>query len=313
MVRVRILPGVLKKYLKKTYIHEKSLKTNPQDDFYNLQLLLYAGSRQITKILYNTSITPHQVILISMVFGILGSVMMVNSEFYVILTGSVLLFFKNILDKVDGSLARAKGMDSRKGRFYDSISDFVVTLSMFSAIAYELYQKYENLTVVLIAFIAMIFSMLQCSYFIFYQVSFIIITGKKTVNRLIERVTEHDLISLDKWTIFLQKVFQIIYGWQDLLFYKLDGILLGKLSKNSKCRDDVIRGIWYKNKLFLTMASSLSIGTHIFLICICSLMRNFELYLFMNLIIMNLLLILSVFYHYKSTFRKINDLSDKKI
>jgi phosphatidylglycerophosphate synthase len=287
--------------VEKNFQYEKTLKTKPEDSFLNLQQYLFITSKQITKLLYHTPVTPHFVILLSMIFGIGASYLIIQDSKLLVIAGAVLLFYKNVLDKVDGSLARAKGLDSRRGRFYDSISDFIVTFTSFSAISYKLFLKYENPAVFVIGFSALICSMLQCSYFIFYQVSFIKYTGKETVNRLIESVTEDDVKRQDKFTTLLQRIFLLIYGWQDILFAALDNFLYKKLDMTAhKAGKGKLNKAWYYNKSFLTLASSLSIGTHIFLICISAVFDMFEYYLFMNLICMNLLVILSVIYHYYS-------------
>lgn len=301
--------------------YENTLKTKPGYNFLNLQQYLFIGSKTLTKIFFYSKISPHTVILISMLLGVAGSYLMVQSSNFAVIAGAVMLFYKNVLDKVDGSLARAKGLDSRRGRFYDSISDFIVTLASFTVISYSLYIQYDSYFVFIAGFAAMIFSMLQCSYFIFYQLSFIKTSGKQTVNRLIEDVSEVDLIKYDKWTILLQRVFLLIYGWQDKLFYHIDLLLLKRLLNKSNstfnkstgekfvpdsAHNNFLRSIWYSNKPFLTLSSSLSIGTHIFLICISAVIGRFDYYIFVNLIFMNLLLILSVAYHFKSTINKLN-------
>ncbi len=287
--------------------YEKTLKTPVDNQFLNLQSFLFVTSKQLTALSYKLGVNPHQVILLSMLFGLAASVLIVQQSIAAVLAGALLLFYKNVLDKVDGSLARAKGLDSRRGRFYDSISDFIVTLASFSAIAYSLYAEYNSIYIVAAVYAAMVTSMLQCSYFIFYQVSFIKLSGKNTVNRLIESVTPEDVASQDKWTTFLQRVFQLIYGWQDRIFYELDKKLFARYSsgkQNSFSREQ-IEISWYGNKRFLTIASSLSIGTHIFLICLAAITRRFEYYIFVNLICMNLLLLLSVIFHYKSAKKQL--------
>lgn len=285
---------------------EKTLKTKPEDSFLNLQSFLFITSKQITRLLFYTPATPHFVILVSMLFGVTASFLFMQESKILVIAGAVLLFYKNVLDKVDGSLARAKGMDSRRGRFYDSISDFIVTLASFSAISYKLFLEYNLPVIFIIGFAAMLFSMLQCSYFIYYQVSFIKYTGKETVNRIIETVTDEDIKNQDKWTTFLQRVFMIIYGWQDILFAALDNAVYKRLEISvPKPKLNELNNAWYRNKPFLTLASSLSIGTHVFFICIAAVFNALEYYMFVNLILMNLLLILSVIYHYISTKNKL--------
>lgn len=287
----------------KEFSYEKTLKTSADNSFLNLQSFLFITSKQITKLFYHTRVSPHFVILLSMIFGITASYLIIQNDKALVIAGAVLLFYKNVLDKVDGSLARAKGVDSRRGRFYDSISDFIVTVTTFSAITYKLYLQYNEMYIIVIGFAAMIFSMLQCSYFIFYQVSFIKMTGKDTVNRLIETVTPDDIKKQDKWTIFLQRIFMVIYGWQDIMFAALDNWLYKKLEMIHG--GEALNRALYQNKPFLTIASSLSIGTHIFLICISAIFNVLEYYLFVNLILMNLLLILSVIYHYQSAKKQL--------
>ncbi len=304
------------------FAYEKTLKISSENDFLNLQQFLFITSKQLTKFFYYSKVTPHQVILLSMIFGVSASYLIIQPEKFYAFFGAILLFYKNVLDKVDGSLARAKGLDSRRGRFYDSISDFIVTFTSFTAISVHLYLSWQSPLAFLIGYSAMICSMLQCSYFIYYQVSFIKSTGKNTVNRLIETVTDEDKIMQDKWTTILQKIFMLIYGWQDKFFYSLDKYLFTKftlrltrsvnrnpaLSKIPRFPDfNCLAGAgqsWYQNKSFLTIASSLSIGTHIFLICISAIIGRFDYYIFVNLILMNLLLILSVVYHYKSSLNQ---------
>lgn len=284
---------------------EKTLKTHPEDTFFNVQSMFFVTSKQITKLLYYTHVTPHQVIFISMIFGITASYLIIQNNFTLVIIGAILLFYKNVLDKVDGSLARAKGIDSRRGRFYDSISDFIVTLTTFSAISYKLYIIYNSPWVFVTGFAAMIFSMLQCSFFIYYQVAFIKFSGKETINRLIEIVTDEDIRNEEKWTLFLQRIFLIIYGWQDKLFASLDNFFYKRIEMSSPGSKSQIDKTWYANKPFLTMASSLSIGTHIVLICIFALIGRFDVYFFVNLILLNLLLISVIIYHITSVKSKL--------
>lgn len=280
----------------KEFSYTKTIKYKEGETFLNFQNFLLFSSKRITKFLYHTPVTPHKVILFSMIIGIVSSILIIQSNIIFVIAGAVILFYKNVLDKVDGSLARAKNMASRRGRFYDSISDFIVSFALFTAIGFKLNLVYHSVWVWVMVYIALITSMLQCSYFVFYEVAFIKQTGKKTINRLIERVTDEDLKSEDKFTILLQRIFQLIYGWQDYIMYNLDKIFISKLKRNYTI--SVLEDIWYKDKSFLSVSSLLCIGTHMFLIAVFAVIGSFECYLFVNLIVLNLLLIFCVLYHY---------------
>jgi hypothetical protein len=278
------------------FSYSDTIKYKEGETFLNFQNYLLYSSKQITKFLYNTPVTPHHVILFSMVIGVVSSVLIIQNSMIVVITGAVLLYYKNVLDKVDGSLARAKNTASRRGRFYDSISDFIVSFALFTAIGVKLNYVYHSFWIWVICYLALITSMFQCSYFIYYEVAFIKQTGKDTINRLIERVTDEDLKSEDELTILLQRIFQIVYGWQDYLVFSIDKFFISKLKQNQSISG--LEDIWYKDKPFLSVSSLLSIGTHMFLIAVFAVIGSFEYYLFMNLIVLNLLLIFCVLYHY---------------
>jgi hypothetical protein len=290
----------------KEFSYQDTIKYHADDTFFNFQQYLLITSKQITKLLYYTPVTPHQVILFSMFIGVLSSFLIIGENIIVVITGAVLLFYKNVLDKVDGSLARSKNLVSRRGRFYDSISDFIVSLFLFTTISCKLNQSYNSIWVWIAGYTALVTSMFQCSFFIYYEVAFIKQSGKNTINRLIETVTEADLQNEDKLTILLQRIFQFIYGWQDYLICKTDCFFLAKLEKKfvSGSADELknqitnFKNLWYRDKSFLSITSLLCIGTHMFLIALFAVIGKFEYYLVLNLIFLNLLLIFSVFYHY---------------
>lgn len=298
---------------KKVFSYQDTIKYHADDTFFNFQNFLLITSKQITRFLYNTPVTPHQVILFSLLIGILSSLLIIQENKIIVILGAVLLFYKNVFDKVDGSLARSKNMASRKGRFYDSISDFIVSFFLFTMIGCKLNSIYQSYWVWAICYTALITSMLQCSFFIYYEVAFIKQSGKNTINRLLENVTDDDLQNEDKLTILLQRIFQFIYGWQDYLVYRLDRLYLESLVKkfNYSVEGELenqisnIKILWYSDKSFLTISSLLAIGSHMFLIALFAVTGRFEYYLVLNLIFWNLLLIFSVCYHYYNTKGKL--------
>ena len=67
-------------------------------------------------LVYRTPLTPNQVTLLAMIFGLAaGSLWLVGSP-TLMLVGGVLLWTSSILDGADGILARAKQMQSELGR-----------------------------------------------------------------------------------------------------------------------------------------------------------------------------------------------------
>lgn len=283
--------------------YQKTLKTRSEKEYVNLQMYLLVSSRTITRLLYYTPVTPHHVILFSLILGVTASVLFVKDSMPLVVIGAVMLFYKNVFDKVDGSLARAKGLATRKGRFYDSLSDFIVSVCLFAAVGYSLATAYNNSFMYLVSFAALISSLLQCSFFVYYDVTYVKFSGKNSINRLTEEITAEDLVNEDRFTLFLQRIFQLIYGWQDKIFYCLDmkcyNSLRVQFVKN-ETQESRLSLLWYYHKKFLTLSSSLGIGTHMVLIALFAIIGRFDYYIVLNLILMNLLLIFAFTYHYVS-------------
>ena len=135
---------------------------------------------------------------------------------------------KLFLDNVDGPLARLRGEESRFGRFLDSFSDFVVSVLVYSAITFRMAQDSSNPGFIwMLGILALVSSLLQCSYWVYYYVSYTDWVGSYEKNRRDETVTETDRREvesgeLSEMVLFLQRFHNIAYGWQDGLIAALD-------------------------------------------------------------------------------------------
>ena len=69
-----------------------------------------------------TSISPNQITVFKLVLSVVGAFCLF---FYSLLWGGVLLLLSNILDHVDGQLARVKGLSSTLGKALDDASDYI--------------------------------------------------------------------------------------------------------------------------------------------------------------------------------------------
>jgi phosphatidylglycerophosphate synthase len=135
----------------------------------------------------------------------------------------ILLSCKDMLDSADGQLARAKKAFSRAGRFLDSIGDITVNVAVFAAIAWTLtfLREGAGLWVVPAWGAAFLFLSLRVSYHVLYQTSFLHLSAAYTGNRTSEEIRDEDL-KADSSTVALQRVFLLLYGWQDRLMARLD-------------------------------------------------------------------------------------------
>lgn len=86
------------------------------------------------KLIYPTNITPNQISVVSMVFGILTGVMFGFGTHKSFMLGAVALLISNVLDCADGQLARLKKNGTGIGRIIDGFIDYITGLSIYVGI-----------------------------------------------------------------------------------------------------------------------------------------------------------------------------------
>lgn len=287
-----------------SYSFDKSSKTGVKASFFNINLLLTFPAPVIVRLLYHTGIKPYHVIFLSLIFGAASGYCFSLPDYSSDIVGVVLLLSKNVLDKVDGQLARARGTASRLGRFQDSLSDFIVNIAVYSGILIRLYGETHDAGIIFLTAGALFFSLIQCSYFVFYQVTYVNRVKPLNLNRADESITKSDIINLNKTregrkTLKLQRIHGFIYGWQDRMIDIIDRICFNRISK--RFPDNDCSMIWYEDKLFLSLATFLGLGFQIFALSVSVVFENLELYLYYILLPANFYLGVLVFIKYFRT------------
>ncbi|MBI5215998.1 MAG: CDP-alcohol phosphatidyltransferase family protein [Ignavibacteriae bacterium] len=258
------------------------------DELINIYLLRPLAAMFVW-LIYPTAITPNQVTLLAIVVGFASAYTYTFNTPTAIANAGLLVVAKDIIDDADGQLARAKQMYSRRGRFLDSIGDFVVDVAIFSAITFVVYRSEPSLGTILLGLLSLAGITLRVSYHVFYQVSFLHLEERYKLNRITEEITEEDRRG-DQIAFRLQQLFVLIYGWQDRLMYKLDAWCRGNISSNEELQR------WYCDKFGLRLSGLLGFGTELTLLGVCSLFNQLYLYFLLNVFLMNGILLFSVMY-----------------
>ena len=284
-------------------IEQAAEKFNPSKDFFDVSAIW--GKKPALKIvrwIYNTPITPPQVTIVALFFGIGAAYFLARQEYFYLCAGAILIQIKNILDTVDGHLARARNTPSRIGRFLDSIIDFTTGLAFFIAIALHLESQYSPTGIWVLSFAAFLSSQLQCSYYVFYTVSYANNVNRQTASRVDETIREEDnSVYSDpykqKFLMILQKLFLLFYGWQDRIMIKIDRWSLNYFDNSPPD--------WYLNKKMLTMTSWMGLGMQLFLISFSSLLNQLYFYLWFVIVAGNLYWFFLIYYRMKGKIWKI--------
>ena len=277
------------------YSYRNSIKSIKSDELINTYLLRpIAGI--IVWALYYTPITPNQVTIVSILSGIIAAIFYLKGTASAFVVAGLLVTLKDILDSADGQLARAKQQQSRTGRFLDSIGDFVVDAAVFGSIGWTLYKLNDNWLMLFLALLGLIGISLRVSYHVFYQVHFLHLQKQYQNNRITEEVQKEDL-NQGEFELALQRIFQIIYGWQDRLIARIDGwSARGTFQRSPATEQRETSEVWYSDILALRISGFLGFGTELFLLMFCSIFNTLELYLYLNLFFMNGILLLCILY-----------------
>jgi len=128
------------------------------------------------------------------------------------------LILKSIIDGADGELARLKKTPSYTGRYFDSISDFVINLVLFLVFAKITDTSYLE------ALIAFFCCQLQGTLYNFY---YVILRSRKANSDTTSRVFERDIPQAlpgenQKIVNFLFSLYRLLYGPFDWIIYKVD-------------------------------------------------------------------------------------------
>lgn len=255
-------------------------KIDIKKDFFDISGIFAAPfAPLLTRVLLPTRITSLQVTWGMFIVGLAGaSCILLNSRPGAI-AAAILLQVKNILDSVDGRLARARNKPSRIGRFLDSIVDFWISLAYLAAMAWILQQSGYGPWVWLLAALALVSSLLQGSFYVYYLVNFLAIRERNSMSRVDETITEDDKKyyeneKLQKKLDRYQLQFRIIYGWQDRIIAGIDTYIRKKCSGSG--RD--FRWAYYSDRRFLTATSLLGLGSQLALISLALVFKQIPAY-----------------------------------
>ena len=96
-------------------------------------------SRQLTRVLLKTSLTPNQITFLSLLIGLGSAWCFYQGTFFSGITGALLLLVSGWVDCTDGEIARLKFMETSWGARFDIYCDNIVHFSVFFSIGMGLF------------------------------------------------------------------------------------------------------------------------------------------------------------------------------
>ena len=156
----------MSKELDKEY--EASLKSIETENYIDRWFYRPIGFR-IAKMLRNTAITPNMVTIISIFIGVAAGPLFYYNNISYTLTGILCLIIANILDCVDGQLARLTSIKSKIGRILDGLAGDIWFASIYISLAMRLNNEYDTWIFFIPAVISALSHLIQANITDYYK------------------------------------------------------------------------------------------------------------------------------------------------
>jgi hypothetical protein len=111
------------------------------------------------------------------------------------------------------------------------------------------------------------------------------------MNRISEELREQDYLD-DRTTLWLQRIFLFLYGWQDQIMLWLDEWCF----RGENREHGTMPAAWYQDANALRLNGLLGFGTEYVVLTVCLLLGSVSAYLFSTLIFLNGVWLWSILY-----------------
>ncbi|MBI3872831.1 MAG: CDP-alcohol phosphatidyltransferase family protein [candidate division Zixibacteria bacterium] len=237
--------------------------------YFNVSVLWVAYFPSVVRLLLAARVRHEVVTVLSILSGLAAAWLIgATGAYATLLVAAMLVHGRDVLDACDGSLARLTGTGHRLGRFLDTIGDGVVLTALVVAIAMRATGAGAPVgTTIVWAVTAWMSMFMQCSYFNYYQLHYVMRSGRASMSRLDERSVPEDQ-SAGGLTRAMAWLYLAWFGWQDRLMAWIDdrgraAIGLGGSALDPRCDR------WFEDRRWLSANSPLCIGTHLFALILC--------------------------------------------
>jgi phosphatidylglycerophosphate synthase len=204
----------------------------------------------IARTIAPTRVRAAHVTLLWAAIGFVGAYCYGAGGYALALAGAAAMQAKNILDAVDGSLARLQNRPSRIGRFLDSIFDALVGAAVYAGLAVAVARDRGMAYAAALATGALLLGLLQGSVYNYFYVRYRARRGGDTTSHVKEALTAEDESrysgrpAAHRLLRTLMWAYNWIYGWQDRLVQRVDAwaaaplVLSGRAEEADALRDE---------------------------------------------------------------------------
>jgi phosphatidylglycerophosphate synthase len=135
---------------------KKDISVRPQYTGTPYQLFIRRAAAPITELLLKTPVTANQVTFFALILYVVPAFLLFQQNLWLNLLAIPFFYFINILDKVDGQLARAKKQTSKTGIFIDGMLHNASIVAVYLPLGLRFYLYENNFSVFLAAVVSII-------------------------------------------------------------------------------------------------------------------------------------------------------------
>jgi hypothetical protein len=264
---------------------KQSLKTIDSEEILDL-IIFRPVSFVLVKLIYNTNITPNQISIVALMFGILTGVLygFGTHEFFILASAS--FFICNTLDCMDGQLARLKKNGTKIGRVIDGFIDYITSISAFIGIGIALTAITGNALYSWVLTVAAgISKALQNMFFDHYRnmyLEYVYHKASSLEEEIVEYSEEKERLKNVKGHHIEKLLIALYLAYSNFQKNSTKHVQLNISSEEYKS----------KNKLLLRLWSWIGSTTHMVLLIIFSVMNHVDYYLIVTVTLGNFIFII---------------------
>lgn len=279
--------------------YKNSLKKIEVEEFFDLYFYRPLAFL-LVKAIYQTSITPNQLTLISMVFGVIGGFFYSFGNHDSFIIGAVLILIYNVVDCSDGQLARLKKNGTAVGRILDGIADYVVSFAAYFGIAFGFANNTSSpLLWWIITALAGFSNAIQSGLLDFYRTRYLdYVLNRRHV--LDEGIKEFE-VEYDRLKNLRGHYFDKAVIWIYLKYSLIQQKITNPKSKNVRAGSQISPELYAeKNRMLIRLWTFLGPTTQWTFLIITSFLNRIDIYLLGIFIVGNLLAIFTYFLQNKT-------------
>ena len=282
--------------------YEASLKSIETENYID-RLFFRPIGFVIAKLLSKTCVTPNAITIISIFIGVAAGPLFYFKNIRLTLAGIICLLVANILDCVDGQLARLTGKKSKIGRILDGIAGDIWFVSIYICLALRLQNEFDTGWFFLLALISALSHLMQANITDYYKTLHLFFVSKEKGQEF-QKFSEIRMQYEKMKSGIRKKLFFLYMGYtlfQEVITPRLQKMLAHLTAKYGDDIPEEIRmDFRRKSKLLMKVfIDFMTFNARAVVLFFAVISGYVWIYFFFEIVILNLILLISIYLHEK--------------